>query len=66
MGEPVRVVLAAVLMVVGVAAALYAGYLQYAALPEEHTFAEGGKRLALALGGIALIVGGSQLLPPGG
>jgi hypothetical protein len=63
MSEPVRVVLAAVLMVVGVAAAVYAGYLQYVSLPEEHTFAQGGKRLALAVGGIALIVGGSQLLP---
>ena len=63
MGEPVRAVLAVVLIVVGVAAAVYAGYLQYVALPEEHTFARGGRRLALALGGIALVVGGSQLLP---
>ncbi|SDY82299.1 hypothetical protein SAMN05660209_03801 [Geodermatophilus africanus] len=63
MGEPVRVALAVVLIVVGVVAAVYAGYLQYAALPEEHTFAKGGKRLALALGGLALIVGASELLP---
>ena len=42
MGEPVRVVLAVVVIVVGVAAAVYAGYLQYAALPEEHTLARGG------------------------
>ena len=63
MSEPLRVVLAAILMVVGVAAVVYAGYLQYVSLPEEHTFARGGKRLALAVGGIALIVGGSQLLP---
>ena len=63
MADPVRVVLAVVLIVVGVVAAVYAGYLQYAALPEEHTFAKGGKRLALALGGLALIVGASELLP---
>ena len=63
MVDPVRVVLAVVLIVAGVAAAVYAGYLQYAALPEEHTFAKGGKRLALALGGLALIVGASELLP---
>jgi hypothetical protein len=63
MADPMRVVLAVVLIVAGVAAALYAGYLQYVSLPEEHTFARGGKRLALAVGGIALIVGGSQLLP---
>ena len=62
MGEPVRVLLAVVLIIVGVAAAVSAGYLQYAALPEEHTLARGGGRLALALGGLALIVGGSQLL----
>ena len=65
MGEPVRVVLAVVLIVAGVAAAGYAGYLQYVALPEEHTSAKRGKRLALAVTGIALILGGSQLLPPG-
>ena len=64
MADPVRVALAVVLMVVGVAAAVYAGYLQYVALPEEHTFARGSRRLAV--GGIALIVGGSQMLPPGG
>ena len=63
MVDPVRVVLAVVLTVAGVAAAVYAGYLQYAALPEEHTFAKGGNRLALALGGLALIVGASELLP---
>jgi hypothetical protein len=63
MSEPLRVFLATALMVVGVAAAVYAGYLQYVSLPEEHTVARGGRRLALALGGISLIVGGSQLLP---
>jgi len=63
MGEPVRVALAVVLLVFGVAAAVYAAYLQYVSLPEEHTFAQGGKRLALAVGGIALVVGGGQLLP---
>ena len=63
MSEPTRVVLAAVLMVVGVAAAGYAGYRQYGALPGEHTLAHAGMRLALAVGGVALIVGGGQLIP---
>jgi len=62
MDEPVRVVLATGL-IIGVAAAVYAGYLQYVSLPEEHTFAQGGKRLVLGVGGIALIVGGTQMLP---
>lgn len=63
MHDPLRLAIAAVLMGLGVAMAVYAGYLQYAALPEEHTFAAGGKRLALAVVGIAMIVGGTQLLP---
>lgn len=63
MGEPLRIALAAVLMIVGFSAALCAGYLQYGALPGEHTIAQGGKRLVLALGGIALIVGGGHLHP---
>lgn len=66
MGEPLRVTLAVAMLVCGWALIGYAGYLQYAVLPEEHTFAQGGKRLALALGGLALIVGGSVLLPFGG
>jgi hypothetical protein len=62
MAEPLRIVIAAVLMAAGVVAAVCSGYLQYVSLPEEHTVAQRSKRLALALGGIALIVGGSHLL----
>ncbi len=62
MAEAPRVVLAVVLLVAGVMTAVYACYLQYAALPGEYTVAQRGKRLALAVGGIALIVGG-KLLP---
>ena len=63
MGEPLLVALAVVMLIGGMAMIGYATYLQYVALPQEHTFALRGKRLALAVGGIALIVGGSQLLP---
>ena len=63
MSDPVRVGLAVVLLAGGVAALGYAGYLQYAALPEEHTFAQGSKRLALAAAGGALILVASRLLP---
>jgi hypothetical protein len=63
MAEPLRVVLAVVLLAAGVAVAVYAGYLQYVSLPEDHTFARSGRRLALAVGGIALIVGGGHVLP---
>jgi hypothetical protein len=63
MSDPVRAGLAVVLVAAGVAALGCAGYLQYVALPEEHTFAHGGKRLALALAGAALILVGSRLLP---
>ena len=53
--------LAVVLLAAGVAALGYAGYLQYAALPEEHTFVHGGERVALA--GATLILVDSRLLP---
>jgi hypothetical protein len=61
MGETLRGVLVVVLLVTGVAMVCYAGYLQYASLPEEHTSRQGSRRAALALGGFALIVGGSRL-----
>jgi uncharacterized membrane protein YphA (DoxX/SURF4 family) len=63
MVEPLRVVLAVVLLVAGVGVVGYAGYLQYASLPEEHTFARGSARAALALAGVALIILGSRLFP---
>ena len=62
MSDLLHVGLAVVLMVAGMAALLRAGYLQYAALPEEHTFATSGARAALALVGVALVFGGSRLL----
>jgi hypothetical protein len=62
MSDPMRVGLAVVLVAAGMAGLGWAGYLQYAALPEEHTFAQGGKRVALALAGTALILVGSRLL----
>jgi hypothetical protein len=63
MSDPLRVGLAVVLLVVGMAALLFAGYLQYASLPEEHTLAKGGARAALALAGVALVLVGSRLIP---
>ena len=61
MGEELRAVLVVVLLAAGVAMVCYAGYLQYASLPEEHTFRQGSKRAAMALGGVVLIVAGSLL-----
>jgi hypothetical protein len=55
-------VLVVVMLAAGVAMICYAGYLQYASLPGEHTVRQGGKRAALALGGLALILGGSLLV----
>jgi hypothetical protein len=54
-------VVAVLMLAVGVAMVCYAGYLQYASLPSEHTFRQWGKRAGIALGGLALITGGSIL-----
>lgn len=61
MGENLRIALVLVMLAAGVAMVCYAGYLQYASLPEEHTFRQGSKRAALALGGVALIFWASRL-----
>jgi hypothetical protein len=61
MGETLRGVLVVVLLVTGVVMVCYAGYLQYASLPGEHTLRRGSRRAGLVLGGFALIVGGSRL-----
>ena len=61
MAETLRIVLVVVMLVTGVVMVCYAGYLQYASLPEEHTVRQGSKRAALALGGIALIFWASRL-----
>jgi hypothetical protein len=63
MADPLRVALVVVLIVVGLAMAGYAGYLQYVSLPEDHTFARRSRRAALALAGVTLILLGTQLLP---
>jgi hypothetical protein len=62
MGDSLRGVLAVVMVAAGIAMCVFAGYLQYASLPEEHTLGQVTKRAALALGGIALIFLGSRLL----
>ncbi len=54
---------AVVLIVAGWALLILAGYLQYAALPEEHTRRAITTRAALALGGLALVLVGTELLP---
>jgi hypothetical protein len=60
--DGLRIILLVVMLPAGVAMVCYAGYLQYASLPEEHTRRKGSVRFALAVAGIALIVGGSRLL----
>ena len=62
MGESLRVVLAFLMITAGMAMCGYAGYLWYAALPEERTRRQVGMRVALAFGGVALLLWGSQLL----
>jgi hypothetical protein len=62
MDEPLRATVAVVMLVGGIALCGYAGYLQYVALPEEHTFGQRGKRVGLALAGLALALLGSWLL----
>ena len=61
MSDSLRIILIVVMLAAGVAMMCYAGYLQYASLPEDHTFRQGGVRAALVLGGVALIFGGSRL-----
>ncbi|CAA9222971.1 MAG: hypothetical protein AVDCRST_MAG52-563 [uncultured Blastococcus sp.] len=61
MSEGLRLALVVVLVAAGVAMICWAGYLQYASLPHEHTVRQGAKRTALAGCGMALILGGSRL-----
>ena len=53
---------AVVLMVAGMALLIRTGYLQYVALPEELTRRAMTTRAVLALGGLAMVLVGSQLL----
>ena len=61
MSDGLRIVLVVVMLAAGVAMVCYAGYLQYASLPQEHTVRQNSTRAALAAGGIALILCGSRL-----
>ena len=63
MDEPLRVLLAVICLIAGLATAGYAGYLQYGVLPVERTFAKDSARPAIFLAGVALFVAGSLLLP---
>jgi hypothetical protein len=62
MDELLRTTVAVLLLVGGLALCGYAGYLQYVALPEEHTFGQRSKRAVLALSGLLLALLGSWLL----
>ncbi len=62
MDESLRATVAVVLLVGGIALCGYAGYLQYVALPEEHTLGQRSMRAVLALGGLALALLGTWLL----
>jgi hypothetical protein len=62
MDESLRATLAVVLLVGGIALCGYAGYLEYVAIPEEHTVGQRVKRAVLALGGLVLALVGSRLL----
>jgi hypothetical protein len=61
MSEDLRTAVAVLMLAVGVAMVCYAGYLQYASLPNEHTVRQWGKRTGIALAGLALITSGSIL-----
>ena len=62
MGEPLLAALTVVMLIGGMAMIGYAAYLQYASLPEEHTYRQSSRRVALGLGGLALILLGTWLL----
>jgi hypothetical protein len=62
MDESLRTTVAVLLLIGGIALCGYAGYLQYVALPEEHTVGQRSKRAGLALGGLVLALLGSWLL----
>ena len=62
MDESLRTAVAMVLLVGGIALCGYAGYLQYVALPEEHTIGQRSKRAGLALVGLVCALLGSWLL----
>ena len=62
MGENLRATLAIVMMIGGIALVVYAGYLYYVALPEEHAPRHVITRAALAVVGIVLVLLGTGFL----
>ena len=63
MGENLRIALAVVMVIAGWALVVYAGYLQYVALPGEHTRRHMASRAALAIAGFVLVLLGIGFLP---
>jgi hypothetical protein len=63
MGENLRAALPIIGLIGGIAMVGYAAFLQYVALPEEHTRKQVGLRVALGCFGIALLLLGSRFLP---
>ncbi|TQN44011.1 hypothetical protein FHU33_3489 [Blastococcus colisei] len=59
MGESLRAALPMVMLIGGIALIVYAAYLHYAALPEEHTTRHVATRAAIAVVGLALILLGA-------
>jgi hypothetical protein len=62
MGESLRATLAIVMLIGGLALVVYAGYLSYVALPEEHTPRHLITRAALAVVGLVLGLLGTGFL----
>ena len=62
MGETARASLAIGMMIAGMALVAYAGYLQYVALPEEHTPRHVITRVALFVVGLVLALLGAGIL----
>ena len=62
MNENLPAALAIVMMIVGMALVAYAGYLQFVALPEEHTPRHVITRIALSVVGLVLALLGAGIL----
>ena len=62
MGETLRAFVAVGAMLAGMAMVAYAGYLQYVALPEEHTPRHVITRAALFVVGLVVVLLGAGIL----
>jgi hypothetical protein len=62
MGETLRASLAIAMVIAGMTLVAYAGYLQYVALPEEHTPRHVITRTALFIVGLVLALLGAGIL----